>query len=398
MLAGRPVYYHAPLYRLVAQHPAIDFTAFFASDVGARRPVHLAGAAANFGGSPLGGFKSVFLGGSAGAIPSGFWSLRNPEIVSKLARGRFDVLWLHGYNTATHLLALLTQRCVGGPILLRDEQNLLSPRARWKTSVKKRVLPLLFRGVSGLYIGTENKAWLMQWGIPDTKLFFTPYTVDNERWQHEATQFAPQRVALRQQFGIDDPTCPVILSLGRLVEQKQPLALLEAFRRVRRRHKCALLIVGAGDLEVVLRREIARKQVPDVHLTGFLPQEQVGAAYAAADIFALFSISEPWGLVTNEAMNFSLPVVLSDRVGAASDLAIEGRSGFVVPHDDIAELAEALGALVSSPTLRRQLGAGARDVVSSWTYYEAARGVIAATASAVGDKRWAVAVGRTAPS
>ena len=47
------------------------------------------------------------------------------------------------------------------------------------------------------------------------------------------------------------------------------------------------------------------------------PWEQVVEAYVAADVFALLSAHEPWGVVVNEAAACGLPLVLSDRVGAA---------------------------------------------------------------------------------
>ena len=68
--------------------------------------------------------------------------------------------------------------------------------------------------------------------------------------------------------------------------------------------------------------------LPDV------PWERIVERYALADVFALLSRHEPWGVVVNEAAACGLPLVLSDRVGAAYDLLEDGRNGRLVPVDD----------------------------------------------------------------
>jgi glycosyltransferase involved in cell wall biosynthesis len=134
---------------------------------------------------------------------------------------------------------------------------------------------------------------------------------------------------------------------------------------------------------------VADRGIPDVIFTGFLDQNDVSRAYACADIFALTSRSrETWGVVVNEAMNFALPVVVSDHVGCAADLVHEAENGFVVPIDDVGELADRLTRLLESEDLRRRLGAASRVIIDEWKYERAAAGVIEAVRAAVGPARW----------
>lgn len=118
--------------------------------------------------------------------------------------------------------------------------------------------------------------------------------------------------------------------------------------------------------------------------------DKVRGVYACADIFALVSREhETWGLVVNEAMNFALPVVVSDKVGCAADLVRDGQNGFVVPCSDLPRLVDALLTLVDSPNMRQQFGEVSFNIISQWNDNEvAARGVLEATARAVGlDRR-----------
>lgn len=98
---------------------------------------------------------------------------------------------------------------------------------------------------------------------------------------------------------------------------------------------------------------------------------QVRNFYGAADVLVVPSIPtrtfrEPWGLVTNEAMNQRVAIIATDAVGAAAGgLVRDGRNGLIVPAGDAAALARALERLEGDRELCAQLGAaGSRDVVA----------------------------------
>ena len=74
-------------------------------------------------------------------------------------------------------------------------------------------------------------------------------------------------------------------------------------------------------------------------LTGFINQSEIPLYYRAADVFVMCSgVGETWGLSVNEAMNFGIPVLVSDTCGSAFDLVDEGSNGAVFKTGDIAAL------------------------------------------------------------
>jgi glycosyltransferase involved in cell wall biosynthesis len=390
VVAAAPIPYQIPLYRRLATDPRLEFTAVFASTGGVRP--HEAGFAGpiTWDVDLLSGYRSRFLRrADRNPIEGGFFELRDFDIVSTLLDGQYEVLWLHGYNFLTHQLAAITQLLLRRRLLFREEQTLLHDRSFPKRIIKAGWLRLLFNCGLVLYIGTENRRWFQSYKVPDSRSFFVPYCVDNERLALEAQRLRPSRAALRRTFGLPGEEIPVVLMTSRLISKKQPLFLLEAFRRVRLRMRCALMIVGSGDLEPSIRKRIAEDRIPDVIMAGFLNQSQLGRAYAAADLFVLPSaVNETWGIVVNEAMNFSLPIVVTDRVGCARDLVREGQNGFIVSAEDPAQLSDAIAQLVSQSELRRRFGAASYDLVQEWNYDRASEGIIAATAQAVGSDRW----------
>jgi glycosyltransferase involved in cell wall biosynthesis len=98
--------------------------------------------------------------------------------------------------------------------------------------------------------------------------------------------------------------------------------------------------------------------------------------YSIADIFVLPSgTGETWGLVVNEAMNFGLPVIVSDIVGCSSDLVHCGRNGFVFKMGDINELSQYLKILIEDDNKRIAMGKASIEIVSDYNYEAVVKGI-----------------------
>ena len=134
-----------------------------------------------------------------------------------------------------------------------------------------------------------------------------------------------------------------------------------------------------------MRGAVERDRIPDVHFTGFLNQSEIASAYVCGDVFALLSREhETFGLVVPEAMNFELPIVVSDKVGCHADLVSHGLNGYVVSHRDPDAAAAALGRLVTDIDLRRRMGEQSRARIDEWTPEHTVQGVLAAVGHAMG--------------
>ena len=96
--------------------------------------------------------------------------------------------------------------------------------------------------------------------------------------------------------------------------------------------------------------------------------------YAAADVYTMPSVTtpqvrEPWGLGVNEAHCQSVPVVVSDAVGAAAGrLVVHNETGLIVPERDDAELAAALRRLLTDRAFAEKLAAAGHHRVKATNY------------------------------
>jgi glycosyltransferase involved in cell wall biosynthesis len=103
-------------------------------------------------------------------------------------------------------------------------------------------------------------------------------------------------------------------------------------------------------------------------LAGFFYQSALPRAYVGVDLFVLPSgAHETWGLVVNEAMHFSLPVIFSDHVGCAPDLVKDGVNGYIVPAMNTERLSEALDKLIADGQRRLAFGRQSAALIRGYT-------------------------------
>jgi phosphatidyl-myo-inositol dimannoside synthase len=131
-----------------------------------------------------------------------------------------------------------------------------------------------------------------------------------------------------------------------------------------------LVAIGAGDDLPRLRMTAHDLGVADrVHFLENLAREQIAACYATAEIFALPSAGEGFGLVFLEAMAFSKPVV-GASCGGTTDVIKDGVNGLLVPPGNVEQLAQALGRLLKDESLRACLGGRGGEMVRQQFRFE----------------------------
>lgn len=175
------------------------------------------------------------------------------------------------------------------------------------------------------------------------------------------------------------------IAVARLIPQKGVETLLRAWRIVldqntRNGASLELIIVGDGPLRRRLERRIRELELSDyTRLLGALPRAAVISQLQQADVFALPMRTrlaglnpEGLGLAALEAAASGLPVIVGDS-GGAPETVRDGETGFVVPSDDHALLAERLMLLLNNPSLAQEMGARGRQHVATHFSTEVAR-------------------------
>lgn len=361
VVSPEPTPYRAPLFDRIAAQSGIDLSVIYAAHTVAHRewavePEH----------------RHVFLRGVA--LPGAERILRHeyplsPGIFRELRRTQPDVVVVSGWSTFASQAAIAWCRTHRVPYVLLVESHDLEPRSAWRRAIKAAVVPRLLRGAANvLAVGSAARDSVAARGARTVRVFAN--TIDVSEWARRAGQLKRRR----------DDDDVVVLSVARLVPEKGLDDLIRALAEAGD-PRLRLVVAGEGPERDALDG-LAEKLGVRLAMSGHVAEAELAQLYVDADVFALLSRHEPWGVAVNEAAASGLPLLLSDRVGAAADLLSDGSNGFRVRAGDVRASAAALSRLAGDPVLRSAMGARSRELVRDWGYESSVDNFVAAVRAA----------------
>lgn len=380
VLASHPIQYFTPVYRRLARMPGLDVEVWYCRDFGARpRYDQQFDRIVQWDVDQLGGYNHRFLF-NVSPISNTFNPLHaiNPAALPRMFGG-FDALWVNGYLYPSNYLAAIGAKLSQTRVLMRSELRADQRRdPTMRGSVRDTVIrQWVAMSDALLYIGRRNREAYLAYGADESKLFFTPYSVDVEAIAAAVSRSA-DRAALRQEWAIPrDRT--VLLFVGKLTPRKHPEAMLHLASQCG--DSVHVVLVGSGPLEQQLRADADASGLRNVSFLGFVNQSRIAQVYALADVFVMPSEDEPWGLVLNEAMAAGVAPVVCSEVGAAADLIREGETGFTFAKEDWSTMISLVRRLVDDTETRAAIGTAARAISNRYSYGATASGVIEALTS-----------------
>lgn len=273
----------------------------------------------------------------------------NPGLVSALVN--YDVIIWGDYVTTPNALVIPFLKMAGKRVVFwLDEWG-------WKKPLLRRMLDPYVRWVIKLgdaYVahGARHASYLTKMGVPSSKIVIS----GNASRVPVASNMQSEAESIRAEFG----NRTVMLYVGELARRKRPDWVLDALVHVRRLGcDLSLIMVGDGDMMKSIEENVQRQRLQGiVRLTGWVDHSKIAPYYRASDFFVFPAVDEPWGLVINEAQQFSLPVVVSDSVGA-SEVVEHGVNGFVFPSSQKASFLNYAARLAMNENLRHRMALSA---------------------------------------
>ena len=275
----------------------------------------------------------------------------------------FDIVMIESLWQYSTFIAARACRANKKPYIVSPNGMLdawsLSQKA-WK---KKPYMTLIERGTltgaSALHLTSEgelNHSHLKKWRVPKVVI---PLGLSTDRYA-----VLPDKNVFFNKFP-DLSDKQIVLFLGRIHYKKQPDVAIEGFHRACKDLQDAhLVIAGKGDptyvqrlTELILTLELQDR----VTFTGMLNGEEVTAAYRAASVFVLPSWQENFGLSVVEAMAAGCPVVVSDHIDLAPEIADAGAGLVVAPNSE--SVADGISRVLSEAKLAEEMGRNGRRLV-----------------------------------
>jgi|HubBroStandDraft_1064217.scaffolds.fasta_scaffold09499_1 glycosyltransferase involved in cell wall biosynthesis len=382
------VQYVSPLYRLMAKDPRIELLVAYCGTQGAEVSVDPEFGVALAWDTPVTeGYPYVIVPNRSLRPGLGrFWGCFNPGIWRLMRDGKFDAVYVTGYYTASHWIAMLAAKRYGVSLILStDAHDLGSRRFRstFARSVKRRIVRRIFGMADVVMAMSSGGIEYLQSLLPGTgregRIRLSRYVVDNDWWLQQAAK--ADRKAVRERWNVPAEAA-VALFCAKLQDWKRPGDVLRAFASADVPGSY-LVFAGSGPLASQLEVDAKQLGIADrVRFLGFVNQTGLPGTYVASDLLVLPSSHEPFGLVVNEAMICGCPVAVSNSVGAARDLVSEGQTGFIFTSGDVAALAEILRQALPDRQRLEQMGRAARSRMESWSPPDYVEDIIAAVQAA----------------
>ena len=389
-VATHPIQYQSPWYKALASHQSLELEVFFGHRVSPKEQANAGfGVSFEWDTPLLDGYRCHFLR-NVSRKPSvhGFNGIDTPEIGSFIANNRYDAVIVNGWHFKSAWQAILACWKTGTPVMVRGDSHLYTGRSAAKRAIKKVAYRCFIPRLDAcLSVGKWSAEYFKTYGAAESRIFFVPHALDEERFSAELRQGEPRRSALREKWHLDE-SATVYLFSGKFIARKRPLDFIRAVAMASQRGRHVQgLMVGDGPLRAECEQAVAELGAP-IHFAGFLNQSQVVDGYIASDALILgFDGAETWGLVAQEAMFCRRPCIVSDKVGCGPDLVTSGLTGDRFRCGDVSGLAELLWSYAAAPDRLARMGLSARQRVDRYSIRTAVDGVLQALAAVTGEVR-----------
>lgn len=266
----------------------------------------------------------------------------------------YDFIIINGYNNYPFIITFIINlfSIKKRFIAIESDTQLKFPKNILKRFIKNVYLNIVFRNayVLGFSGGsTTHKELFRNYGMKEERIFMIPMMIDNKKYYQDDKIF---------------PEIFTFLFVGRILDTKNVDVLCDKFLSSFSDKKAQLIIVGEGEKIHTYKNQYSHDKI---QFKGSLFEEELVKIYHNASVFVFPSSVEEWGLVLNEAMSASLPVIAHREVGATHDLILGKDTGFIFKDWD--ELEAIMMKLYHNPNLCKKYSKNSISLMKTyWNY------------------------------
>ena len=287
-----------------------------------------------------GGFRAVQLKNSRFSMNDENLCL---DVISWLNQP-YDAIVLSGYASPTVMLAMAYLKLRRIPFYMEIDGGLIRQESKPKHMLKQLLVSSANWWIS---TGKYPTDFLVHYGAKRDRVSLYPFSSLFEKDIAKEVTTASEKEALRQSLGIAEKK--MVLSIGQFIHRKAFDILLQSAASLDA--DTGIYIVG-GDPTEEYQRLCQELNLKNVHFLSFMKKEKLVQYYRAADLFALPTREDIWGLVINEAMAYGLPVVTTDKCVAGLELVEDGVNGYIIPTENSEILADRIRKVLQADTAR----------------------------------------------
>lgn len=277
---------------------------------------------------------------------------------------------LPGYSRIEHWAMLIAGLIGSKRIGVFCDSTISDRPQKWyKVTLKK----IFFSRCDGVFAyGVRSSEYLLFLGVPRERIFFPCQSAASPKSPMTREEVINSRLFFANKKDYKN----IFLYVGRLSCEKGLDVLLEAFKKyIINDPECLLRLVGTGPEATKLKKQSESLGLSArIKFIGALDSSQLAHEYISATALILPSISEPWGLVVNEALYYGCPVVVSSICGCVPEL-VNVETGFVAEVKSVESLCEGMKEIVKVSRNNTTPGS-CRDAVDRFTPTNSARNIL----------------------
>ncbi|MCP4050906.1 MAG: glycosyltransferase family 4 protein [bacterium] len=231
--------------------------------------------------------------------------------------------------------------------------------------LKEMVKSIFVRNCNfGYAAGTKSLYYLEKLGLSKSKTAITGCVTNNNFYTDSHMKYLKKRKSIINHFKLPDKN---FIFVGRFSAEKNIFTLLDAFNKSRNDNKWGLVLTGDGPLREEVKNYIKNNNIKNVLCTGFIQKEEIGKFYAVCNTLILPSCYEPWGLVVNEAMACSMPVIVSRKCGCYPDIVKDNINGFGFDPENTEELTGLLNRFINNQNDEVKMGMESKKIIDRFS-------------------------------
>ena len=284
-----------------------------------------------------------------------------------------DVILTSGYNDLALDLIVFLNKIKGKKTIFQTDTTYFDKQRNLLKEFFKRNLLKIFD--YAFCVGTAQINYLKTLNFNIERIFKVSwYAVDSEQILATFSESFAKRINTIEKLNLMNKN---FIYAGRLSAEKNLKTLISAFKEVKNNggKDWGLIIVGDGADREELEKIVRVQNIPNVFFAGGVFWKDVPKYYALSDVFILPSLSEPWGLVVNEAMICGLPVIVSEKAGSA-ELIKENENGFIFNPNDKSGLISIMLKFTNNEVDAKKMSESSKNMIKNYSPKKSAEGII----------------------
>ena len=302
-------------------------------------------------------FEGIVLSGRKITVDSAFCL----DVVNYLKRKKYDYIVVTDFLLPTGMLAIIYMRLKGIKYWLESDGGF----SKNGKGIKEKIKKFFIKDADGYFsTGREHDKYYISYGADSRKIHRYSFTSLMNEDLLPLLPSEDEKKFLKRKMNMIEKK--IIISVGRLSNQngyeKSFDVLIDVAEKIGDNY--GLYIIGEQPTEELFQI-IGKRDLNNVHFIDAMRKNELALSYRVADMVVCLS-QEEGSLVFSEAMVYGLPIIVSDKITAATELIKNYKNGYVVSVENITLISDKIEKILQDCSLHNCMVKASRDVVNNY--------------------------------